>query len=126
MASGQLVHLRIAAHNPGRALAFYTACFGWRSVESERGEIGFETTDGLRGSFWAGGDPSSAGAELYVEVIGIEGVIQQAILLGGVRIARPGPGPGGVRVAHLLDCEGNRVCLWEVSDGGRLAGAGVP
>lgn len=113
MAEGQLVHLRIAAVDPRRAAAFYAACFGWRVLGSSADAVEFEVPGGLRGSFWAGGQPSSAGPELYIEVVGIEAVVRRALALGALRIARVGPGPGGVRLAQLLDPEGNRVGVWE-------------
>ncbi len=113
MAPGQLVHIRIAARNPARAAAFYADCFGWAVAESDSAEVRFVAPGGMHGTFWPGGDPSSAGPELYVEVQGIEDVVRRAVALGGLRIARVGPGPGGVRVAQLLDTEGNRVGVWE-------------
>lgn len=113
MADGQLVHLRIAAVDPRRAAAFYGAVFGWRVLEERADGIDFEAPGGLHGTFWAGGQPSSAGPELFLEVRGIEAVVRRAMALGALRIARVGPGPGGVRLAQLLDPEGNRVGVWE-------------
>jgi hypothetical protein len=119
MARGQLIHVRIAARDPGRAARFYAAVFGWRVLAEEPAGVRFAAPGGLEGTFWRGGEPSSAGAELYVEVVGIEAVVRRAVELGGLRIARVGPGPGGARLAQLLDTEGNRVGVWE-------AGGGVP
>lgn len=119
MARGQLVHVRIAARDPARAARFYAACFGWRVLSEEATGVRFAAPGGLEGTFWAGGEPSSAGAELYVEVVGIEAVVRLAVELGGLRIARVAPGPGGVRLAQLLDTEGNRVGVWESPAGAR-------
>ena len=113
MADGQLVHLRLAVVDPRRAAAFYGAVFGWRVLGEGADGIQFEAPGGLRGTFWVGGQPSSAGPELFLEVRGIEAVVRRALALGALRIARVGPGPGGVRLAQLLDPEGNRVGVWE-------------
>lgn len=111
---GRLAHVRIAARDPARAARFYAACFGWQVLLREGDAVRFTAPGGLEGSFWGGGEPSSAGPELYVEVRGIDRVLRRAIELGGMRIARVGPGPGGVLVAQLLDTEGNRVGVWEL------------
>lgn len=113
MARGQVIHVRIAARDPARAARFYGACFGWQVLAEEEAGVRFVAPGGMEGTFWIGGEPSSAGAELYVEVEGIEAVVRRAVELGGLRIARVGPGPGGVRIAQLLDTEGNRVGVWE-------------
>ena len=126
VSEGRVVHLRIAARDPHRALAFYRACFSWVPTTTEAGELGFLTSGGLQGCFWTGGEPSSAGPELYLEVARIEAVIATAITLGGMRIARPTLGLEGGRVAHLLDCEGNRVCLWERPAGPAAKGSALP
>lgn len=118
MPPGCLVHLRLAVRDLDRAARFYERCFGWQFTAGQPGGLDFLVPGGLRGSFWLGGEPSSAGAELYVEVVAIEGVVRRALELGGSRIARVGPGPGGVRVAQLLDPEGNRICVWEQGGGG--------
>ncbi len=115
MPPGRLAHVRISARDPGRAARFYAACFGWQVLRTEGDAVRFSAPGGLEGSFWGGGEPSSAGPELYVEVQGIDLVVRRAIELGGMRIARVGPGPGGVLVAQLLDTEGNRVGVWEVA-----------
>ena len=112
---GRLAHLRLAVRDLHRAARFYQRCFGWRVTTVEPANLGFLAPGGLEGSFWLGGEPSSAGPELYLEVVAIEAVVRRAIELGGCRIARVGPGPGGVRVAQLLDPEGNRICVWEHS-----------
>lgn len=113
MQPGRIVHLRLSVTDLDRAARFYAACFGWRVTAIAARSVAFEAPGGLEGSFWMGGEPSSAGAELYVEVVGIERVVRRAIELGGARIARVGVGPGGARVAQLLDSEGNRICVWE-------------
>lgn len=113
MPPGCLAHLRLAVLDLERAARFYERCFGWQVTGEAPGVLSFLAPGGLAGSFWLGGEPSSAGPELYVEVVAIEAVVRRAIELGGARIARVGPGPGGVRVAQLLDPEGNRICVWE-------------
>ncbi len=115
MLPGRLAHVRISARDPARAARFYAACFGWQVLRTEGDAVRFSAPGGLEGSFWGGGEPSSAGPELYVEVQGIELVVRRAVELGGMRIARVGPGPGGVLVAQLLDTEGNRVGVWELA-----------
>lgn len=115
MADGQVVHVRIAARDPRRAAAFYVECFGWRLLAEDAAGVRFEAPGGLRGCFWSGGEPSSAGPELHVAVHGIEQVVKQALARGALRIARIGPGPEGGRLALLLDPEGNRIGVWEAA-----------
>ncbi len=105
--------MRIAARDPARAAAFYADCFGWVVTQREPAAVAFTTPGGLAGSFWGGGEPSSAGLELYVGVDDVHAVVARAVRLGACRVARPGPGPGGATVAQILDTEGNRVCVWQ-------------
>lgn len=123
--AGGVAHVRIAVRDLGRAAAFYRALFGWAIVGEGPGELRFRAPGGMRGAFWAAGEPSTAGPELYVRVDELDATVKRAVALGGARLARPGPGPGGGRVAQVLDTEGNRVCLWEEAAGAPL-GRDVP
>lgn len=111
--AGGVAHVRIAARDLGRAAAFYRALFGWEIVGEASGELRFRAPGGMDGAFWAAGEPSTAGPELYVRVVALDEVVRRAVALGGARLARPGPGPAGGRVAQVMDPEGNRVGLWE-------------
>lgn len=111
--AGGVAHVRIAVRDLRRAAAFYRALFGWAIVGEGPGELRFRAPGGMRGAFWADGEPSTAGPELYVRVEGLDAAVKRAVALGGARLARPGPGPAGGRMAQVLDTEGNRVCLWE-------------
>lgn len=115
--AGGVVHVRIAVRDLARAAAFYRALFGWTIEGEAPGELRFRAPGGLGGAFWASGEPSTAGPELYVRVEGVDAVVKRAVELGGARLARPGPGPTGGRVAQVMDPEGNRVGLWEPPDG---------
>ncbi|MFZ5480078.1 MAG: VOC family protein [Myxococcota bacterium] len=110
---GGVARVRIAARDVRRAARFYEALFGWRVVGESPGELWFRAPGGLCGAFWASGEPSTAGPELYVRVESVDDALRAATALGGARLVRPGPGPAGVRVAQVMDTEGNRVCLWE-------------
>jgi len=111
--TGALVHVRIAARDPRRAASFYADCFGWRAVGEDAAGVRFEAPGGLQGRFWSGGEPCSAGPELYVAVQGIDEAVRRALARGAVRIARVAQDASGARVALLLDTEGNRIGLWE-------------
>lgn len=111
--AGAVAHVRIAVRDLRRAAAFYRAMFGWTIVEEAAGEARFHAPGGLDGALWAAGEPSTAGVELYVRVVGLDDAVRRAVALGGARLARPGPGPRGGRVAQVMDPEGNRVGLWE-------------
>jgi predicted enzyme related to lactoylglutathione lyase len=117
MPPGQLAHVRLAVRDAQRAARFYARCFDWQVVAADPDGLRFVAPGGLEGSFWVGGEPSSAGPELYVEVVEIDVVVRRALEAGGARIARVGSGPGGARVAQLLDPEGNRICVWEAPAG---------
>lgn len=119
MEPGRLVHVRIAARDPARAARFYADCFGWTVGELDDCTVRFLAPGGVAGSFWGGGEPSSAGPELYVGVPDVVVAVARAVQLGAMRIARPGPGPDGATVASLLDPEGNRVCVWEAPGSGK-------
>jgi predicted enzyme related to lactoylglutathione lyase len=106
---GEVVLIRIHVRDAARAAAFYQALFGWR-LHAEG--AAFETAGGLRGTFRRG-EPSTAGPEIYVGTVDLDGAVRRAVRLGGVAIVRPGPGPDGSRIAQVLDPEGNRIGLWE-------------
>ncbi len=108
---GEVVLIRIHVREPGRAAAFYRALFGWALSGSG---LVFRTPGGLKGVFRRG-EPSTAGPEIYVGVLDLDGTLRRAVSLGGVTLVRPGPGPDGGRVAQVLDPEGNRIGLWEAS-----------
>lgn len=112
---GELAHVRIAVRDAARAAAFYEAMFGWVIGPASGTGTTFRMPGGIEGAFWPNADPCAGGPELYVRVHGLERLLALAVRLGGARVARPAPWPAGGRVAVLLDTEGNRVGLWELS-----------
>ncbi|MES2640474.1 MAG: VOC family protein [Myxococcota bacterium] len=120
---GDVVLLRIHAKDPARAACFYAALFGWIVGDPGAAGLGFHTPGGLRGVF-RGGEPSTAGPEIFVGVPDLTTAMRRALALGGMALVRPGPAPGGGRVAIVLDPEGNRIGLFEAP--GEPTGAGEP
>lgn len=118
-----MVLLRIHARDPARAACFYAALFGWIIGEPGAAGLAFCTPGGLRGVF-RGGEPSTAGPEIFVGVPDLKTAMPRAVTLGGMALVRPGPAPGGGRVAVVLDPEGNRIGLFEAP--GEPFGAGEP
>ncbi len=109
---GEVVLLRIHARDPARAACFYAALFGWIVGRPGALGLGFHTPGGLHGVF-RHGEPSTAGPEIYVGVADLAVALPRAVALGGMALVRPGPAPGGGRVAVVLDPEGNRIGLCE-------------
>jgi predicted enzyme related to lactoylglutathione lyase len=112
MHPGEVVLVRIHAREPARAARFYAGLFGWRVGGAGPAGLAFRTPAGLRGVFRVG-EPSTAGPELFVAVASLDAALLQSQALGGSTLVRPGPGPGGGRVAVVLDPEGNRIGLFE-------------
>ncbi|MDP2311220.1 MAG: VOC family protein [Pseudomonadota bacterium] len=121
---GDVVMLRIHARDTARAACFYAALFGWIVGEPGAAGLAFSTPGGLRGVFRQG-EPSTAGPEIFVGVADLGAALRRAVALGAMALVRPGPAPGGGRVAVVLDPEGNRIGLFE-APGASAAGPPQP
>lgn len=112
-------HFEIPVREMDRAVAFYGAVFGWQLTRTrvDGYDMAFFPRDdaapGASGAL-AQGDvyiPSTSGAIIYLDVPGIDPVLQRAIAHGGrVLLNKRHIGDAGW-VAEIEDCEGNRIGL---------------
>ena len=118
---GRPVHFEIHASDPERAVAFYSAVFGWTG--SRWGEAPYwligtgEGAPGLDGAVMVRegrvpepGDPVN-GATLTVDVDDVDATSAAVVAAGGQQVRDKQAVPGIGWVAYYLDTEGNLVSV---------------
>jgi uncharacterized protein len=108
---GDVSYLRIAAPDPGRSAAFYSAAFGWRiRTDSSAFE---DATGHIIGHFMADLPVAGeAGVVPYVYVQDIDEVLARVTEAGGEVTTKPYP-EGDLWVAMTRDPAGNAIGVWQ-------------
>ena len=108
---GDVSYLRIAAPDPARSAAFYSAVFGWKI---RKDNSAFEDATGhILGHFMADLPVAGeAGVVPYVYVQDIDQALGRVPDAGGVVSTRPYP-EGDLWVAMTRDPAGNAIGVWQ-------------
>jgi uncharacterized protein len=108
---GDVSYLRIAAPEPTRSAAFYSAVFGWKI---RKNSTAFEDATGhIIGHFMADLPVAGeAGVIPYVYVQDIDEVLARIPGFGGEVTAKPYP-EGDLWVAMTRDPAGNAIGVWQ-------------
>jgi predicted enzyme related to lactoylglutathione lyase len=106
---GDVSYLRIAAPDPARSAAFYSAVFGWKI---RKGNSAFEDATGhIIGHFMM--DLPVAGEAGVVPYVYVEDIDQGRVPgAGGAVTAKPYP-EGDLWVAMTRDPAGNAIGVWQ-------------
>ena len=107
----------VVSTDPGRAVGFYTALFGWTAGPEFEGDTLIDTGAG-DGAVGGGIGPSygegDTGVKVYVKVDDLDEAIKKAESLGGTALVPPTPLPEGYGTfAVVSDVDGNPVGLWQ-------------
>jgi hypothetical protein len=119
-----IVHFDVPAENPGRAMKFYSALFGWKFESYPEMPYHLITTTNLDGTPGVGGglgkrmDPSQRIVN-YFDVRSIEAAIRQVKTLGGSVLVEKMAVPQMGYLATCQDTEGNTFGLWEADAGAK-------
>ena len=102
-----------------RAQKFYAELFGWQvSADPAMGGYALVDTGAGEGAIGGGIGPSSGpddkpGVKVYMRVDDLDGYLDRAEKLGGMRLVPPTDLPGDFgRFAIFADPDGNPVGLW--------------
>lgn len=116
---GRPVHFEIHASDPERAVAFYSAVFGWAA--SRWGEVPYWLLDTGEGGVGMNGaltvregrapqpDDPVTGATLFVAVDDVDATSAAVVESGGAQVTEKSAVPGVGWIAYYRDTEGNLV-----------------
>lgn len=108
----KVIHFEMAGANPTALGEFYSNLFDWKVDTNNPMNYGMVSPDdaGINGGI--GGTPNGKPhLTIYVEVDDLQAALDKAVGLGGTVATPPMEVPGGPKLAHFLDPEGNFVCL---------------
>lgn len=115
MPHGKICYLEIPARTAESSAEFFRTIFGWRVRPRGDGELAFDDTGGVSGTWVEESDRASGEAtRTYIMVDAIAETLAQIVAGGGaVRTPRTDIGPGMGAFAIFLDPAGNEFGLYE-------------
>jgi len=120
----ELVHLELHTPNLGRACAFYSELFAWRTRRIEVAGAAYQALElggGVDGGVVECGTPTALWLP-YVNVPSVLTTTEQALALGASVLLAPREGPAGWRsVITAPSC--GEIALWQHKRGGAGASA---
>ena len=115
MPHGKICYLEIRANRPEDSADFYGAIFGWKTRKRGDGELAFDDTGGVSGTWVKESDRTpDERTRVYIMVDDITGTLTQISARGG-RVLTPRTliGPGMGAFAAFADPVGNEFGLYE-------------
>jgi predicted enzyme related to lactoylglutathione lyase len=106
-----VVHWEIAASDPEKLRAFYSAMFNWPIGEGPIMQIPAGIGAPEAGPAGHIRKSERSGVTLYIQVRNLSASLTQTETLGGSVIAQPRDLPNGPTIAAIADPEGNHVVL---------------
>ena len=107
-----VVHFEVVGKDAKKLQEFYTKAFGWKIDASN--PMNYGMVEAVQGSI-AGGVGPSPGDEthvtFYVQVDDLQAALDKIEKLGGKTVNPPMDVPGGPKLAHFADPEGNFIGL---------------
>ena len=115
MPHGKICYLEIPANVAERSAEFYSGIFGWQVRKRGDGELAFDDTGGVSGTWVKGSDRSAdEQTRIYIMVDGIADTLQRIEEEGGrVLTPRTEIGQGMGAFAVFADPVGNAFGLYE-------------
>jgi predicted enzyme related to lactoylglutathione lyase len=116
MPHGKICYLKIPADRPGDAATFYSDIFGWKVRERSNGNLAFDDSGSVSGTWVKQAEPTSEKrTRIYIMVDSIASTLQQIVAAGG-KVLTPRTeldhGKGGA-IAFFADPAGNEFGLHE-------------
>lgn len=109
-----VVHFEVSGKDAARLQTFYGDLFGWKINTDNPMNYGIVDT-GVEGGIGGGVGPLPEGQSgwvtWYVAVDDLDAALKRAEALGGRTVNPPMEVPGGPKLAHFADPEGNVIGL---------------
>jgi predicted enzyme related to lactoylglutathione lyase len=109
-----VVHFEVSGKDAARLQAFYGDLFDWKINTDNPMNYGIVDT-GVEGAIGGGVGPLPEGRQgwvtFYVQVDDLDAALKRAGELGGRTVNPPMEVPGGPKLAHFADPEGNVIGL---------------
>lgn len=113
--AGKVIHFEIPIDDSQRAIAFYSAAFGWNL--EKWGPVDYWSTSGGDGPGIDGGltmrSEDSPAPAFYIEVDDVDAALDAVEAAGGRRLTDKLPIPTVGWMAKFADSEGNRVGVFQ-------------
>jgi predicted enzyme related to lactoylglutathione lyase len=108
---GKVMHFEVCGRDGKRLQEFYASLFGWKVDASNPMQYGLVAAEPGSIGGGIGQSPNGPHVTWYVGVADVAAALAEAERLGGRTVMPPHDVPGGPRLAHFADPEGNVIGL---------------